>query len=136
MNEVRLSIFCCWSLFVLDLPALRHNLDVLKCLPWSKRWLYPALDAHEEKLFSKYGQDVNPVYIQGGSRAVQALIAKDADVAIVSGGVIEATLRGPDLKFIAAHLSDTRILDLSPLRNWADTGLARKSDWRDEAWNS
>ena len=64
----------------------------------------PLWVAHEEKLFAKHGLDVNPVYIQGGSRAVQALIAKDADVAIVSGGVIEATLRGADLKFIAAHL--------------------------------
>jgi NitT/TauT family transport system substrate-binding protein len=64
----------------------------------------PLWIAHEEKLFAKHGINANPVYIQGGSRAVQALIAKDADVAVVSGGVIEATLRGADLKFVAAHL--------------------------------
>jgi len=64
----------------------------------------PLWIAQEEKLFAKHGINVNPVYIQGGSRAVQALIAKDADIAIVSGGVIEATLQGADLKFVAAHL--------------------------------
>jgi NitT/TauT family transport system substrate-binding protein len=64
----------------------------------------PLWIAQENKLFAKYGVDVHPVYIQGGSRAVQALLAKDADVAVVSGGVIEATLRGADLKFMAAHL--------------------------------
>jgi len=64
----------------------------------------PLWIAHEEGLFAGHGISVNPVYIQGGSRVVQALIAKDADVAIVSGGVIEASLRGADLKFIAAHL--------------------------------
>jgi ABC-type nitrate/sulfonate/bicarbonate transport system substrate-binding protein len=64
----------------------------------------PLWIAQEKKLFAKYSVDVHPVYIQGGSRAVQALLAKDADVAVVSGGVIEATLRGADLKFMAAHL--------------------------------
>jgi ABC-type nitrate/sulfonate/bicarbonate transport system substrate-binding protein len=64
----------------------------------------PLWIAQEKNLFAKYGVDVHPVYIQGGSRAVQALLAKDADVAVVSGGVIEAALRGADLKFMAAHL--------------------------------
>ena len=64
----------------------------------------PLWIAQEKNLFAKYSVDVHPVYIQGGSRAVQALLAKDADVAVVSGGVIEAALRGADLKFMAAHL--------------------------------
>jgi ABC-type nitrate/sulfonate/bicarbonate transport system substrate-binding protein len=64
----------------------------------------PLWIAQERNLFAKYSVDVHPVYIQGGSRAVQALLAKDADVAVVSGGVIEAALRGADLKFMAAHL--------------------------------
>lgn len=64
----------------------------------------PLWIAHEKGLFAGHGININPVYIQGGSRAVQALIAKDADVAIVSGGVIEANLHGADLRFIAAQL--------------------------------
>ena len=64
----------------------------------------PLWIAQEKKLFVRYGVDVHPIYIQGGSRAVQGLLAKDADVAVVSGGVVEAALRGADLKFVAAHL--------------------------------
>jgi NitT/TauT family transport system substrate-binding protein len=64
----------------------------------------PLWMAHDLGLFAKHGVEVLPVFIEGGSRAAQAIVAKDVDVGILSGGVIEATLAGAELTFIATHL--------------------------------
>lgn len=97
-----IAIFFCLFLGLSEGQAQPRQIAVV--YPSMSGGFTPLWIAQDEKLFSKYGINVQPVYIQGGSRAVQALIAGDADVAIVSGGVIEASLRGADLKFIAAHL--------------------------------
>jgi ABC-type nitrate/sulfonate/bicarbonate transport system substrate-binding protein len=64
----------------------------------------PFWMAHDLGLFVKHGLEVQPVFIEGGSRATQAIVARDIDVGILSGGVIEATLAGAELTFIGTHL--------------------------------
>jgi ABC-type nitrate/sulfonate/bicarbonate transport system substrate-binding protein len=60
--------------------------------------------AHDLGLFAKHGVEIQPVFIEGGSRATQAIVARDIDLGILSGGVIEATLAGAELTFIGTHL--------------------------------
>jgi ABC-type nitrate/sulfonate/bicarbonate transport system substrate-binding protein len=64
----------------------------------------PLWMAHDLGLFAKHGVEIQPVFIEGGSRATQAIVARDIDLGILSGGVIEATLAGADLTFIGTHL--------------------------------
>ena len=64
----------------------------------------PLWMAHDLGLFVKHGVEVQPVFIEGGSRATQAIVARDIDLGILSGGVIEATLAGAELTFIGTHL--------------------------------
>ena len=64
----------------------------------------PLWMAHDLGLFVKHGVEVQPVFIEGGSRAAQAIVARDIDVGILSGGVIEATLAGAELTFVGTHL--------------------------------
>lgn len=64
----------------------------------------PLWMGHDLGLFTKHGVEVQPVFIEGGSRATQAIVARDIDVGILSGGVIEATLAGAELTFAGTHL--------------------------------
>lgn len=64
----------------------------------------PLWMGHDLGLFTKHGVEVLPVFIEGGSRATQAIVARDIDVGILSGGVIEATLAGAELTFAGTHL--------------------------------
>ena len=64
----------------------------------------PLWMAHDLGLFAKHGLEIQPVFIEGGSRATQAIVARDIDIGILSGGVIEATLAGAELTFIGTHL--------------------------------
>jgi ABC-type nitrate/sulfonate/bicarbonate transport system substrate-binding protein len=64
----------------------------------------PLWMAQDLGFFAKHGVEVQPVFIEGGSRATQAIVARDVDLGILSGGVIEATLAGADLTFIGTHL--------------------------------
>ena len=73
----------------------------------------PLWMAHDLGLFVKHGVEVQPVFIEGGSRAAQAIVARDIDVGILSGGVIEATLAGAELTFIGTHAN----LDLAYARS-------------------
>lgn len=65
----------------------------------------PLWLAHEEGLFLKHGVMLNLIFIAGGSRAAQALVARDIEAAIIGGGLIEATIGGADLVWVASHLN-------------------------------
>ena len=55
----------------------------------------------EEKLFNKYGVDVDPVFLRGGQVATQALAGGDPPIVNV-GTVVQANLTGYNLVLIAA----------------------------------
>lgn len=62
----------------------------------------PLWLAEHAGLYQKYGLDAKLMYIAGGSKAVQALLADSVDVITNGGPAISANLEGADLVFIAA----------------------------------
>ncbi len=56
--------------------------------------------AKEERLFSKYGLDVEPVFLRGGQLAIQALAAGDPPLMSI-GQIVQANLSGFSLALIA-----------------------------------
>jgi ABC-type nitrate/sulfonate/bicarbonate transport system substrate-binding protein len=55
----------------------------------------------EAKLDKKYGFDLQNIYISGGARLTQTLVAGDIDMATTGGAVINPVLSGADLVYIA-----------------------------------
>src|SRR4249919_2362588 len=55
----------------------------------------------EAKLDQKYGFDLQNIYISGGARLAQTLVAGDIDMATTGGAVINAVLSGADLVYVA-----------------------------------
>src|ERR1051325_8002110 len=70
---------------------------------------YPSLSfrqsnvwvAKEAGLFTKYGLDVEPIFLRGGQMATQALVAGDPPIVNI-GTVVQASLQGHDLVLIAS----------------------------------
>lgn len=58
---------------------------------------YVAKDA---KIFEKYGLDVDPVYVAGGSRMAQAIIAGEFALALAGGNIVNVNLSGGDIVII------------------------------------
>ena len=56
--------------------------------------------AKDAKLFEKHGLDVDPVYVAGGSRVAQAIIAGEFTVALAGGNIVNADLAGADIVVI------------------------------------
>ena len=56
----------------------------------------------EARLDHKYGFDLQNIYISGGARLTQTLVAGDIDMATTGGAVINAVLSGADLIYIAS----------------------------------
>jgi len=59
----------------------------------------------EAKLDQRYGLDLKTIYIAGGARLTQSLIAGDVDIALTGGAVVGAILSGADLTYLAIGLS-------------------------------
>jgi NitT/TauT family transport system substrate-binding protein len=70
---------------------------------------YPSLSfrqsnvwvAREMGLFTKYGLEVEPIFLRGGQMATQALVAGDPPIVNI-GTVVQASLRGHNLVLLAA----------------------------------
>ncbi|MBI2371441.1 MAG: ABC transporter substrate-binding protein [Deltaproteobacteria bacterium] len=59
-------------------------------------WIIP-----EAGLDAAYGLKVQPIFILGGARLVQAMVAGDAPVATTGGAIVQAALSGADAHYIA-----------------------------------
>jgi NitT/TauT family transport system substrate-binding protein len=57
--------------------------------------------AKDAKLFEKHGLEVDPVYVAGGSRVSQAVIAGEFAVALAGGNIVFANLAGGDIVTVA-----------------------------------
>jgi len=53
--------------------------------------------AKEANLFEKHGLYVDPVYVAGGSRVAQAIIAGEFTVALAGGNIVNVNLAGGDI---------------------------------------
>lgn len=56
--------------------------------------------AKDEKIFDKYGLNVDPVYVAGGSRMAQAIIAGEFALALAGGNIVNVNLAGGDIVVI------------------------------------
>ncbi|MGN6732024.1 MAG: ABC transporter substrate-binding protein [Candidatus Binatia bacterium] len=56
--------------------------------------------AKDAKIFEKYGLFVDPVYVAGGSRMAQAIIAGEFPLALAGGNIVNADLSGADIVII------------------------------------
>ncbi|HEY1268688.1 MAG TPA: ABC transporter substrate-binding protein [Candidatus Binatia bacterium] len=54
----------------------------------------------EMGIFEKNGLAVDPIYVAGGTRIAQALIAGEFPVALAGGAIVNANLAGGDLAFV------------------------------------
>jgi len=65
----------------------------------------PLWVINDAKLDRRYGVDISSIYVPGGARLTQSLIAGDVDIALTGGAVVTADLSGADLTYIAIGLS-------------------------------
>lgn len=56
--------------------------------------------AKEAKFFERHGLYVDPVYVAGGTRVAQAIIAGEFTVALAGGNIVNANLAGGDIVVI------------------------------------
>jgi NitT/TauT family transport system substrate-binding protein len=56
--------------------------------------------AKDAKIFEKYGLYVDPVYVAGGSRMAQAIIAGEFALALAGGNIVNVNLAGGDVVII------------------------------------
>jgi NitT/TauT family transport system substrate-binding protein len=59
----------------------------------------------DAKLDQKYAFEVQNIYISGGARLTQTLVAGDVDMATTGGAVVNASLSGADLVAVAVGVS-------------------------------
>jgi NitT/TauT family transport system substrate-binding protein len=110
-NPLRLLIFVIIALF---LPAGTYSADTPE-RPLEKLTIAyssisgnmaPLWITHERGFFRKNGLDVQIVFIESGSTAVQSLSNKDVAFAQMAGaGVLQSRLRGSDVVMIAGFLN-------------------------------
>jgi NitT/TauT family transport system substrate-binding protein len=63
--------------------------------------MLPVWVMSEAGLDRKYGVDLQNIYISGGARLTQTLVAGDIDMATTGGAVINAILSGAELVYVA-----------------------------------
>lgn len=56
--------------------------------------------AREARIFEKHGLSIDAVYVPGGSRVAQAIIAGEFPVALAGGNIVNANLAGGDIVVI------------------------------------
>ena len=76
---------------------LKHIVAGYSAVSATQTGFYIAKDA---KLFEKYGLFVDPVYVPGGSRMAQAIIAGEFPLALAGGNIVNVNLAGGDIVII------------------------------------
>src|SRR5262245_16696636 len=56
--------------------------------------------AKDSRIFDKYGLNVDPVYVAGGSRMAQAIISGEFALALAGGNIVSVNLAGGDIVII------------------------------------
>ena len=109
--RTNISTYLVFAIFVLGLPSRAHTasapLEKLT-IGWSAvaGSQAPFWITKEAGLFEKNGIDVIMIYLDGGSRATQAMMSGDLPIAQVGGNApVAARLRGADITLIAGLLN-------------------------------
>lgn len=96
----RALIFATLALFALHNAAQAQTKRIAagySAISATQVGFYIAKDA---KIFEKYGLFVDPVYVAGGSRMAQAIIAGEFALALAGGNIVNVDLAGADIVII------------------------------------
>ena len=101
--------FCSAVAISLLIAAALHTMVLAAAAPITMRVGYPQPSGaqlplwvmSEAQLDRKYGVDLQNIYISGGARLTQTLVAGDIDMATTGGAVINAVLSGAELVYVA-----------------------------------
>jgi ABC-type nitrate/sulfonate/bicarbonate transport system substrate-binding protein len=83
--------------------------------------------AKDAKIFEKYGLDVDPVYVAGGSRMAQAIIAGEFALALAGGNIVNVNLSGGDIVIIGG------VVNVPSFYLYAHPSLKRQEDLKGKA---
>ena len=123
MNKIAKFFIAVLILSVTSAPVSARDLVVgYSVLSASAAQLWVA---HEAGIFEKHGLKVNPIFVQGGTRTTQALLAGDLDVAYVAPpAIISAVANGARLVFI------TGVYRTLPYMIYGATGISGPAQLR------
>lgn len=97
------SLFCLlFSGVGIHTPAIAQSLRV--GFPSISVEFVPLFAAKERGFFKKYGLNVDPILMQGGTQVVQALIGGSLDFAVMGGAFLGAAVKGAPLVMVATHM--------------------------------
>src|ERR1043166_7338749 len=93
-------------LLVLSSPAAAAQTPVTVRMgyPQPSGAMLPIWVMSDARIDHKYGVDLQNIYISGGARLTQTLVAGDVDMASTGGAVVNAILSGADLVCIAVSI--------------------------------
>jgi ABC-type nitrate/sulfonate/bicarbonate transport system substrate-binding protein len=95
-----LTIVAAFLLIVLHAPVCAQTKRIAagySAISATQTGFYLAKDA---KIFEKHGLYVDPVYVAGGSRMAQAIIAGEFALALAGGNIVNVNLAGGDIVII------------------------------------
>src|ERR1041385_2265605 len=87
-----------------SLLAAQNSVTVRMGYPQPSGAMLPIWVMSDAKIDHKYGVDLQNIYISGGARLTQTLVAGDVDMASTGGAVVNAILSGADLVCIAVSI--------------------------------
>jgi NitT/TauT family transport system substrate-binding protein len=83
--------------------------------------------AKDLKIFDKYGLDVDPVYVAGGSRMAQAIVAGEFALALAGGNIVNVNLSGGDIVIIGG------VVNVPSFYLFVQPSIKRKEDLKGKA---
>ncbi len=95
-----LTVVMGFLLIVLHVPLHAQTKRIVagySAISATQTGFYLAKDA---KIFEKHGLYIDPVYVAGGSRMAQAIIAGEFSLALAGGNIVNVNLAGGDIVVI------------------------------------
>ena len=88
----------------LTIHSARAAVTIRMGYPQPSGAMLPIWVMADHKIDQKYGVDLQNIYISGGARLTQTIVAGDVDMASTGGAVVNAVLAGADLVCIAVSV--------------------------------
>jgi NitT/TauT family transport system substrate-binding protein len=83
--------------------------------------------AKDAKLFEKHGLYVDPVYVAGGSRVAQAIIAGEFTLALAGGNIVNVNLAGGDIVVVGG------VVNVPSFYLYVQPSIKRQEDLKGQA---
>jgi NitT/TauT family transport system substrate-binding protein len=99
-----LSSCCLFLLFGTPALSTAAAFSVRMGYPQPSGAMLPIWVMSDAKIDQRYGVDLQNIYISGGARLTQTLVAGDVDMASTGGAVVNAILSGAELVAVAASV--------------------------------